>query len=254
MDKLPISIIIPTYNEEKYLPRLLQSIKNQEFQPSEVIIADSPRTNDKTREIAERFGYKVVKGGTVSQGRNRGASHATQPVLVFIDADAFLTDPYTLCEAYIQFQKGKFDIVSSRSRLDEEAQTHISSKFADKTNTMIKKVSTINPKFNIQGGWFVAVKKDVFSNLGGFREDLKNAEDIELFRRAEKLGYKYTVLPLDITLSGRRFDTPKKLINSAIAGVIMGIALWFGIKKLSEVSQKAAKIYGKLGGSENSNE
>jgi glycosyltransferase involved in cell wall biosynthesis len=38
---LPISIVIPTYCEEKVLPDLLQSINNQIFAPTEVIVADA---------------------------------------------------------------------------------------------------------------------------------------------------------------------------------------------------------------------
>ena len=43
------SIIIPTYNEEEYLPILLDSIKEQDFSDYEVIVADANST-DKTRE------------------------------------------------------------------------------------------------------------------------------------------------------------------------------------------------------------
>ena len=45
-----LSIIIPTYNEEEYLPILLESIKKQNFKDYEIIIADA-NSIDKTREI-----------------------------------------------------------------------------------------------------------------------------------------------------------------------------------------------------------
>ncbi|MEN6592532.1 MAG: glycosyltransferase family A protein, partial [Methanobacterium sp.] len=59
---MKISIIIPTYNEEEYLPYLLESIKRQDFTDYEVIVADAHST-DKTREIAKSFGAKIVDGG-----------------------------------------------------------------------------------------------------------------------------------------------------------------------------------------------
>ena len=67
-----LSIIIPTYNEEEYLPVLLESIKEQSFDDYEVIVADANST-DKTREIAKEYGCIVVDGGLPAVGRNNGA-------------------------------------------------------------------------------------------------------------------------------------------------------------------------------------
>jgi len=66
-----LSIIIPTLNEENYLPFLLESIKNQDFKDYEIIVADAG-SHDKTREIAKNFGCKVVSGGLPAKGRNEG--------------------------------------------------------------------------------------------------------------------------------------------------------------------------------------
>ena len=55
MKKMKISIIIPTYNEEEYLPKLLESIKSQDFTDYEIIVADA-QSDDNTREIAKENG------------------------------------------------------------------------------------------------------------------------------------------------------------------------------------------------------
>ena len=52
------SIIIPTFNEEEYLPILLESIKKQKFDDYEIIIADA-NSEDRTREIAKEYGLDV---------------------------------------------------------------------------------------------------------------------------------------------------------------------------------------------------
>ena len=70
-----LSIIIPTYNEEEYLPKLLYSIKEQEFKDYEIIVADAGSV-DRTREIAESNGCKVIEGGLPAVGRNNGAKIA----------------------------------------------------------------------------------------------------------------------------------------------------------------------------------
>jgi len=55
------SVIIPSLNEEKYLGRLLDSIQQQHLKPAEIIIADA-HSKDRTREIARKYGCKIVDG------------------------------------------------------------------------------------------------------------------------------------------------------------------------------------------------
>ena len=71
-----LSIIIPTLNEEEYLPRLLESIRRQTYRDYEIIVADN-NSEDQTRAIAESFGARVSPGGNhPGKGRNRGAEAA----------------------------------------------------------------------------------------------------------------------------------------------------------------------------------
>jgi glycosyltransferase involved in cell wall biosynthesis len=54
-----LSIIIPTFNEERFLPYLLKSLKEQTFNDFEVIVADNNST-DATRSITLKSGARVV--------------------------------------------------------------------------------------------------------------------------------------------------------------------------------------------------
>ena len=55
-----ISVIVPAYNEEKFLPQCLEALKNQSFNlPYEIIVVDNNST-DLTGEIARNAGVKVV--------------------------------------------------------------------------------------------------------------------------------------------------------------------------------------------------
>ena len=89
------SIIIPAYNEEQYLPRLLASIEvaraNYSGGPAavEVIVADNDST-DRTAEIALTRGARVVKVAKrrIAAARNGGARAGSGEILCFIDADS----------------------------------------------------------------------------------------------------------------------------------------------------------------------
>lgn len=88
---MKVSVVIPAYNEEKYIGKCLQSIFNQEEMPDEIIVVDNNCT-DKTIEIAEKFGVKIVK--EKNQGmiysRNAGFDAAKYEIIARTDSDAIL--------------------------------------------------------------------------------------------------------------------------------------------------------------------
>ena len=117
------TIVIPAKNEESYLPVLLETIRKQTLPPAQIIVADADST-DATREIAAQFGAKIVEGGLPGIGRNRGASEAKTPYILFLDADVVLNDPTMLERAFAEMLKRDLDIAtcdvapSNDSRLD----------------------------------------------------------------------------------------------------------------------------------------
>lgn len=82
-----ISIIIPAYNEERYLAATLEAIRAAlgAIAESEIIVADNEST-DRTSEIAVRFGAKVVgeREHNIGRVRNTGAADASGELLIFI--------------------------------------------------------------------------------------------------------------------------------------------------------------------------
>ncbi len=84
-----ISVVIPAYNEEKYLPNLLSSLKSQSFRDFEIIVVDNNST-DKTAKIARSFGAKVVKEKIkgMTPAREKGFSSAKAEIIARTDADS----------------------------------------------------------------------------------------------------------------------------------------------------------------------
>jgi len=98
------SVVIPAYNEEKFLPRLLDSIEVAAANYSgardqiEVIVADNNST-DRTAAVAAVHGARVVHVSKrrIAAARNGGARAASGEILCFIDADSAI-HPYTFNE------------------------------------------------------------------------------------------------------------------------------------------------------------
>src|SRR2546430_4575390 len=65
-----VSVIVPTWNEAKYLTALLASLTNQTRAPSEIVVADSGGT-DRTQDLAEARGAFVVEGERRGPGEGR---------------------------------------------------------------------------------------------------------------------------------------------------------------------------------------
>lgn len=86
-----VSVIIPAFNEDKYLNNCLESLTNQDEKASEIIVVDNNCT-DKTTEIAKRFGAKIIreeKQGIIP-ARNAGFNAAQYEIIGRIDADTVL--------------------------------------------------------------------------------------------------------------------------------------------------------------------
>src|SRR5437870_5030137 len=93
---MQISVIVPAFNEEKFIARSLRKIRaaTDAFSclgwESEIIVCDN-NSSDRTAEKAWAAGATVVfePVNQISRARNKGASAATGDWLVFIDADSY---------------------------------------------------------------------------------------------------------------------------------------------------------------------
>ncbi|MDC7126658.1 MAG: glycosyltransferase [Spirochaetales bacterium] len=194
-----ISIIIPTKNEEELLPTLLQSIKKQDFEDYEVIVADAFST-DRTREIAVEYGAKVVDGGMPGVGRNAGARAAQGDFLVFLDADVMLPEGF-ISSLYKEMQDRYIDVATcpivpiTDIQLDRIIHKLI--------NLTVMANLRVDPK---AFGFCIFITRRLFNRIGGFDETIKVAEDNDLVKRASEyrpLRYLNTTY---VHVSVRRFE------------------------------------------------
>lgn len=92
---MDVSVVVPTYNEEKYLPLMLQSLIPQLKAGDEVIIVDNAST-DRTLEIASAYGCRIFvwKGSSIGQARDFGVSQAGNEVVLQCDADLVFSENF----------------------------------------------------------------------------------------------------------------------------------------------------------------
>lgn len=248
---LPISVVIPTFSEEKVLPRLLKSLAVQVMTADETIVADA-FSPDRTRAIAEEYGCRVVDGGKIAEGRNAGARVARNDYILFLDGDTVLPTETILIEAFAEFLKLDADIASAGFKPDRVGSTafgYAAGSVIYGSGNVARRLQHITKKVVHEGGAFILIKNSVFKVLNGFNEEMTSGEDGDLFVRAVKNGYKYAFLSQSVLTSTRRYETPKKAAKFVMATVFQAIMLGVGIYAGSAVFKKImAKYYGKLGG------
>src|SRR5688572_19982071 len=195
-----LSIIIPTYNEEEYLPFLLRSIKGQTYKDYEIIVADA-FSKDKTREIAASFDVRVVDGGPVAVGRNNGAKAAKGEVLLFLDADVVLPDPWFLQMTVAEFEKRLFG--AATCKIDPISSKKVDKVFHEIFNYFMWVTQETLPH---APGFCIFVRKAVHDKIGGFDPSIKLAEDHDYVVRAGKVAKFGLLKTYKIPVSVRRFD------------------------------------------------
>ena len=92
MEKIKISVIVPTFNEEKNISKLIKALLSQSFLPDEIIISDGSSTDD-TLKIIHNLSkncelIKVInrQGKCRGAGRNEGIKLAKNNFLALIDS------------------------------------------------------------------------------------------------------------------------------------------------------------------------
>jgi len=200
-----LTIVIPTKDEEASLPRLLESIRRQTMQPAEIIVADAGST-DRTREIAESFGCRVVEGGMPGPGRNRGAKAAKSDILLFLDADVELRDPEFLERSVGEMLEKKFDIATvDVFPLSDQWIDHVIHKAY---NVYVRAWGDVFPH---APGFCMFVRRDVHDRINGFDESITFCEDHEYAGRAAKIGSFGFLRSTKIPVSIRRMDRDGRL-------------------------------------------
>lgn len=216
-----ISIIIPALNEEDYLQKLLDCIKKQGYRGYEVIVADN-NSKDKTREIAKKYGCRVVKGGLPAAGRNAGAKKAKGSILLFLDADVQLEKNF-LENAVDEMKKRNLD--AAGCYINPLGDNIIDKFFFSIFNFWTFATQFFYPNASGSG---IFCKKWLHKKVNGFDETIKLSEDMDFVRRCGKYGRFRMLKTAESYVAMRRFEKEGrfklgfKLLLSAFYRIFFG--------------------------------
>lgn len=199
------SIVIPTLNEEKFIPKLLTDLKKQTERDFEVIVVDA-KSHDQTKQQVSKFKTDLklhffeAKKRNVSHQRNHGALKAKGKYLVFLDADSRVGQNFL--EKLKTFISTKAGLVllpyvdPAENRADVKTLYQFINFLIDVSQNTKKPLSSV-------GG--MIWEKNFFKTIGGFDEEIFIGEDHSIVQKAARWGVKAQFMPhIKIKFSFRR--------------------------------------------------
>lgn len=187
-----ISIIIPTYNREKYIEEAIQSVVNQDYAGNLEIIISDDGSSDKTLEIASSISNKVrilkKEKTCISQGasgaRNRGINFATQAYIGFLDSDDFYLPNHLNSMVSVLENNPTLGFVYCLTlEVKDENGLRLYRKWIKH-----KIINNANTHPFLPGGISVCtncflIRREVFNEIGNFNETYSTGEDNDMWLR-----------------------------------------------------------------------
>lgn len=197
---LPVSIVIPAYNQAHFLPQTLDSVLHQTYPHFEVIIVDDGST-DETSKICNAFSQQDSRIHIIQQpnqgpsaARNHGIREAKGKYICFLDADD-LMDPKRVELQLAEFEKNSaVDVVYTAVHLiNDQGESLGTLRGIDHETEDFLAYMLFR---NLIPGPSIMAKREPLIRYP-FNEHLKHAEDYELMLRlAHHCKFKYLDLPL----------------------------------------------------------
>lgn len=195
---LPITIVIPTYNDSKHLKNCILSISKQINTPKQIIVIDDGSISDDAFNICNSKifknlnieYYKVLNGGP-SRARNLGLGYVKTKYVLFLDADDLLL-PNSLIALYdsAKIMSKSYFGVCGRIKYSGNFTSQISN-FVPQYN--LNNIGRINDLQGQISSYLLVAEK--VREIKGFMEDMKHYEDFYLLLQ---LLNKYKLATIDL--------------------------------------------------------
>lgn len=199
-----ISLIIPAYNEELYLPGCLDAVmRNIAGKAVEIIVVDNNST-DHTAEIARRYDgvtclFEPHKG--ITRARQRGFLGSTGDILAYVDADT-LPPAGWIEQIWEQFDRHE-DLACLSGPYSFYDLNGIGGWLSRAWFVGARPLNGITGYMMVGGNF--AIRRDVLEKMGGFDGTIEfYGEDVDIGKRASKHGQVLFSPRFVMPTSGRR--------------------------------------------------
>lgn len=188
---MDVSIVIPTYNRQKVLGKVLPALGHQTYpaEKYEIIIVDDGSTDDteafvKSLDMPCRLAYRRIERRGPAGARNEGIRMAQGDLIIFIDSDLIVTEDFI--SSHVKAHKTPRDIVHGPVIHTNDLENATSTKM---------KITDISRAFFATGN--VSIRKDQLMAAGLFDEDFREYgwEDLELGIRLARLKMRKVDCP-----------------------------------------------------------
>ena len=191
-----LSIVIPSYNSNSTIFKLIESISNSQEKPYEVIIVDDCSTDNSLKSILKNYSWirilQLQKNSGPSRARNIGAVIAKREIILFLDSDVILT-PNAIGTVEKKHKENP-DIAGYQGRYHwEAANPGLFQSYKALINHYWYLNSKESTTINFLVTYACTIKKDILLEVGGFDEAYKGA-DVEDYELGYRIAEKYKLL------------------------------------------------------------
>jgi len=194
--KLPgVSVIVPVYNDQEHIGRLIESLLGQDYPAElvEIIVVDN-NSADSTRQIVQRHPVRLLDENNIQSSyaaRNRGIKAAKNEILAFIDSDCTARTQWiregvnTLLAASADLVGGKVEFVFSDKKTNAE---------------IYDSITHMNVKANVEEDRYAPtanlfVKSKLFEKIGMFPAWVRSGGDFQWTHQAIQSGFSLVYAP-----------------------------------------------------------
>lgn len=231
-----VSVIIPTYNREKYLEEAILSVINQSYITIEILVIDDGSRVNYAESICAKFSqcsYFYKENGGLSSARNYGVSKAKGEFIALLDDDDFWESSKIEKQVKVLLENSLVDCVHSSAAVVDENGKPTSDFIGAIQNKIHKRSGYVF--WNALGTWVVKsptplMRKSVFQSDLLFDETIKVGEDIDFYQR---MFYRHRIYYINEPLAFyREYNSTERLSVQREKYIGIEKKMFFNLKKM----------------------
>jgi len=200
-----ITVVVPAYNEEKYIVKTLESVKNLEHDNFDIeIVVINGSSTDNTEDLASKNGARVITVPKIGIGfsRQKGLQEARGEIVAFTDADSIVPKDWLIKHVELLKKSGAVGSFGPYNVIETDGKT-LFSIYINKGYLLLRCLP-VKLKLFFASGQNIVMWKNKAIDAGGFDKSLKVMEDVDIMLRLARVGKVAWADKVIVQASGRR--------------------------------------------------